>query len=119
MSFERRFFFGCVQKDLEDNHAERIQSSWASPQTIILRRAAESGAGRHFPSDQVFGHYEVSSSSHAALNVRSGPAFSLRPSFWTLRDTRASFPPTTSAARHDERHVPLSDISSNIAFSCR
>jgi amidase len=31
----------------------------ASLQRIILRRAAESGAGQHFPSDQVFGHYAI------------------------------------------------------------
>ena len=31
----------------------------ASPQTIILRRSAESGTGQHFPSDQVFGHYDI------------------------------------------------------------
>jgi len=103
MSFERSFFFGCVQKDLEDSSLEeqlavfsfddamcktetvdgstprttrwsaqvlrtrggmtgsnyltkRDPEFLASPQTII----PQSGTGQHFPSDQVFGHYENS-----------------------------------------------------------
>ena len=52
-------FLGHPPGNGDEQHPERIQSSWH------LRR--------------------VSSSSHASLNAGSGPAFPLRSSFWTLR----------------------------------